>query len=491
MTDDEAFIDVSVAQDGGVQKKILTPAPQDARGPPPNGNEVEAHYTGTLVSDGSKFDSSRDRGKIFKFTIGQGQVIKGWDEGFASMKVGEKAMLKVRYDYAYGETGSPPTIPPKADLFFDVELLGFKEKPKERWQMSSEERIVYASKLKTEATDLFEEKRFMEAAAQYEQAAVFGVEEKISGDSIPLDERPLYIACWSNAAMCYIKVKSWPDAVRATNLVLDITSETSTNIKALYRRGVARTGLGLYKEAKIDLMDAYKIDNKNKDVRKALSQLKDEVVKAKNKEKAAFGGIFGKVDMYDDKKGPLVPNAKGTNTHVYFQIKHGEVVLGKVIMQLYQDITPITAENFRCLCTGEKGISRISAKPLSYKGCGFHRVIQSFMLQGGDFTNGDGTGGESIHGEKFADENFIIKHTKEGQLSMANAGPGTNGSQFFITCKETPHLDGKHVVFGHVVEGLDIVKQMENVPCGPNDKPEQDLIIEECGEMPKEYKAPK
>ena len=104
-------------------------------------------YAGTLVSDGSKFDSSRDRGKTFKFTIGQGQVIKGWDEGFASMKVGEKAILKVRHDYGYGERGSPPKIPGKADLFFDVELLGFREKPKERWEMTPEERKVAAEKL--------------------------------------------------------------------------------------------------------------------------------------------------------------------------------------------------------------------------------------------------------------------------------------------------------------------------------------------------------
>jgi len=493
MSDDESFVDVSVAQDGGIKKKILTAAPEGALGPPPNGNEVEAHYTGTLVSDGSKFDSSRDRGKPFKFTLGIGQVIKGWDEGFASMKVGEKAMLKVRYDYAYGETGSPPTIPAKADLFFDVELLGFKEKPKQRYEMNTEERIVYATKLKTEGTELFKEKRFEEGAAKYEESALFVVEEGVTGNDVPEDERPLYVSCWSNAAMCYIKLKSWSDAIRATEHVLEIDSEKESNVKALYRRGVARTHLGMYKEAKGDLMDAYKLDNKNKEVRKALAQLKEEVVKAKNKEKAAFGGMFGKVSMYDEKKGPpkvMVPNANGDNPHVFFEIKHGDEILGKVIMQLYADITPKTAENFRSLCTGEKGEGEMG-KPLHYKGCGFHRVIKDFMIQGGDFTAGDGTGGESIYGEKFADENFIIKHTKAGQLSMANAGPGTNGSQFFITCKDTPHLDGKHVVFGHVVDGMDIIKQIENLPCGQNDKPEMDIIVEDCGEMPKEYKASK
>jgi len=285
--------------------------------------------TGTLVSDGSKFDSSRDRGKTFKFTIGQGMVIKAWDEGFASMKVGEHAILKARYDYAYGESGSPPKIPAKADLYFDVELLGFKEKPKERWQMSTEERLAEASKLKNEGTELFNKKLYAEATAKYEDAASFSVDEGITGDDIPEDERPLYISCWSNAAMCYIKLKEWADATRACNQVLEIQSEEATNIKALYRRGLARMHLGLYKEAKEDLMAAYKIDNANKEVRKALEQLKEEIANSKKKEKAAFGGFLGKVDMYNDKKGPLVPNAKGDNPHVYFQIKQGDEDLGR------------------------------------------------------------------------------------------------------------------------------------------------------------------
>ena len=450
--DDAGFLDVSLAQDGGVLKKILTAAPAEARGPPPTGNEVEAHYTGTLVSDGSQFDSSRDRGTPFKFTIGQGQVIKGWDEGFASMKIGEHALLQVRFDYAYGAAGSPPSIPPKADLLFDVELLGFRDKPKERWQMSVDERLAYATKLKADATELFTAQQFLEAAAQYEEAAVFGVDDGITGDAIPLEERPLYVACWSNAAMCYTKLKLWTETIRATNLVLDIAAEQHTNLKALYRRGVARTQLGLYKEAKVDLMGSYKLNPKNKDVRKALAHLKDAVTAAKNKDKATYGGMFGKVDMYAEKAGPpklLVPNADGTNPHVYFHIKHGDTMLGKIVMQLYQDITPQTADNFRALCTGEKGMGSAN-KPLHYQGCGFHRVIPSFMIQGGDFTNGDGTGGESIYGEKFADENFLIKHSKAGQLSMANAGPGTSASPTFMK-KKNDQEDKQEVSMIHVV----------------------------------------
>lgn len=191
-------------------------------------------------------------------------------------------------------------------------------------------------------------------------------------------------------------------------------------------------------------------------------------------EESQEGGDKGETKPGEGEGDEAPPAKKRANPRVFLKIRIGSEHIGRMVIELFSDVVPKTAENFRCLCTGEKGFG--------YKGSPFHRIIPQFMCQGGDFTRQDGTGGKSIYGSRFEDENFKLKHTGPGVISMANSGPNTNGSQFFVCTAKTEWLDNKHVVFGHVIEGLDVMRKMEKVGT-QSGKTSRPVVIVDCGEL--------
>jgi len=346
-----------------------------------------------------------------------------------------------------------------------------------------------AEKLKAEATEQFKLLNYEAAAEKYEVAADKYYTAEPEADTLVASCEIARVACLNNAAMCYLKLESWTKAKAACDKVLGVDG-MEQNVKALFRRGQASLQLGALNDAKADLLAAAKLEPKNKEIRDAFETAKTKVEAVKAAEKAAMGSgmaaglarAAAKAAKEAEAERAARDALRSNNPKVFFDVSIGGEAAGRVVMELFAHGVPKTAENFRALCTGEKGEGKMG-KPLHFKGSKFHRVIPGFMCQGGDFTAGNGTGGESIYGEKFEDENFEFSHTGPGCLSMANAGPGTNGSQFFLCTGETPHLDGKHVVFGSVIEGYDeVVKKIEEVGSSSGTT-SKDVVIEDCGEL--------
>lgn len=301
---EDGFVDISPDKDGGLLKKILVEGSGEET--PPEGSNVKVHYVGTLHSDGSKFDSSRDRPGFFDFEVGVGQVIKGWDVGICSMRKGEKAILRCRHDYAYGERGSPPKIPGEATLNFEVELFSWKEKVKEPDEMTDAERSEFAAKQKEIGNAAFAKQDWATAIEAYSEGAKYitykeddfgsggqGDDDDMGvGEAKALseDDKKLAIALLSNCAAAQLKINDAGAAAESCTKALELDA---SNVKAMFRRAQAHLAEKKFDDAVEDAKKVLELDKDNKPAEQLIKQAEATRKAEKKKEKAMYSKMFG------------------------------------------------------------------------------------------------------------------------------------------------------------------------------------------------------
>lgn len=462
--------------DGRLLKQVLV----EGDGPCPTpGKKVEVHYESVVVASGAKIDSSWDQNEPFDFVLGDGDVLEAWDRGVATMRPGELSEFIVDPSLAYGEEGAGDEIPAGATLKFTIELLSGKKKPEapkeEGKKVSAEaQKLTRAGEAKDRGNELFKASDFAQAQESYREA--LNILRGWTGSDLEdlRTRNKLRLSCLLNITQCDLKLEEFTTAVQHATEALSIEPK---NCKALYRRGLAHMSSGGLEEARTDLLEASRLDPQNAEVRSRLAECKRKMAEHQESYKGAFGGMFGKAPEQ------AVAHSRDVSqlAKVWLDFQIGSSQVQRMRIALYSDTVPRTANNFRALCTGEMGIGTCG-QPLHYKKTRVHRLVPRHLLEAGDVESYDGSGGESVYGRTFPDEGFGDSHHRRGLLTMANQGPGTNNSKFMITLRSLPRLDGKNVVFGEVVGGMEILDAIEQLDTEYPDKPVTQVAIVDCGE---------
>lgn len=447
---------INLTEDGGVKKKLLSLGSGDQ---PSNNNEIIISFTSTI-------DNKTTKKENFRFSLGNNEVNSGLEIAVKSMKINEKSSFIISSEYSYNKKNS----------IYEIILLQILPPLKKISEMDFPEKLSRAKMLKNEGVEKYKENEFEIAAEKFLKSIEF-VKNSDEKNEDQIEGFNLLITLLTNLSNCYNHLKNYEKVMKFTEQALKL----KPNAKNYYFRSIASVNIGNLNEAEKNLTELKKFLNENDEGIKYVQNLIENQKKIQNVNKKKFSKNIFKQKLYDDKPNNFKPNfipekINEKNPKCFFEIQIGnENNKKRIEFELFKDHVPKTSENFRCLCTGEKN--------LHYKNSIFHRIIKDFAISGGDFENNDGTGGKSIYGKTFEDENFYYAHNKEGILTMANSGKNTNGSQFFITLKETPWLDGKNVVFGRVIKGMDVVNEIAEVETDGQNKPEEEVKIVNCGEI--------
>jgi len=318
--------------------------------------------------------------------------------------------------------------------------------------------LELAMQEKERGSELYKEQKFTEAREAWTKA----LSEMPQGKTSNLNR--LTVSVHLNLAQVCLTLKDYEEVVKQATAALELDEENS---KALYRRGIARDALGQSHAAASDLKKAARLEPRHAEIRKKYEEFKKKALEMEEKE---------------DEDNPPNHNLEAL-PRAFLDVAVGSAPPKRMVFALYTDSVPKTAENFRQLCTGEHEGTTARGQPFHYKGSVLHRMIPGLMVQGGDFDNANGTGGESIYGRRFADERFADKHVRRGLLAMANDGPSTNGSNFFVLFAAAEHLDRHHVIFGELVEGWELLSELEKLPTSEECRPLVDCIVTDCGEL--------
>jgi cyclophilin family peptidyl-prolyl cis-trans isomerase len=447
---------INLTEDGGVKKKLLSLGSGDQ---PSNNNEIIISFTSTI-------DNKTTKKENFRFSLGNNEVNSGLEIAVKSMKINEKSSFIISPEYSNNKKNS----------IYEIILLQILPPLKKISEMDFPEKLSRAKMLKNEGVEKYKENEFEIAAEKFLKSIEF-VKNSDEKNEDQIEGFNLLITLLTNLSNCYNHLKNYEKVMKFTEQALKL----KPNAKNYYFRSIASVNIGNLNEAEKNLTELKKFLNENDEGIKYVQNLIENQKKIQNVNKKKFSKNIFKQKLYDDKPNNFKPNfipekINENNPKCFFDIKIGnENNLKRIEFELFKNHVPKTSENFRCLCTGEK--------KLHYKNSIFHRIIKDFAISGGDFENNDGTGGKSIYGKTFEDENFYYAHNKEGILTMANSGKNSNGSQFFITLKETPWLDGKNVVFGRVIKGMDVVYEIAEVETDGQNKPEEEVKIVDCGEI--------